>query len=226
MSTFTDEYKKFLILQYADKPKARQTVEAWASEWESIYSFARSFVVEFDLDTAWGDRLDKIGKIVGQSRIIERGYAKRYFGFADTLNALTFGEGAFFSILRDSGYEATDLSDEQYRFFIRAKIAKNIVSATLSSKTGRTGLQDTVDFLFRSKAFVVDNKNMTMTVYIDESFDLNELNIIINENLLPTPQGVGLRAVRIYTDTGTFGFSNNPNSKTFGAGKFARLVNI
>lgn len=225
MSEFTEEYKKLLILQYVDKTKARQTVETWASEWQGIYDFARSFEVEFDLDNAWGDRLDKIGKIVGRSRIVERGYAKKYFGFEGTANAKTFGEGAFFSILRDSGYEATELSDEQYRFFIRAKIAKNIVSAHISSQTGRTGLQDTVDFLFKSKAFVVDNKNMTMTVYIDESFDTDDLRIITDEDLLPTPQGVGCE-VRTYSEAGTFGFSNNPNAKGFGLGKFARLVNI
>lgn len=225
MSDFTEAYIKHLILQYVDKPKARATIETYASEWESIYNFSRSFEVEFDLDTAWGDRLDKIGNIVGQSRIIERGYAKRYFGFSGTTFAKTFSEGAFFRILRDSAYEQTELSDEQYRFFIRAKIAKNIVGATISSKTGRTGLQETINFLFKSKAFVVDNKNMTMTVYIDESVDNDDLTIIVNENLIPAPQGVGIR-LRSYSAANTFGFSNNPNAKGFGDGKFARLVTI
>jgi len=226
MSEFTETYKSLIILQYADKPKARQTIETWASEWEGIYEFARSFEVEFDLDTAWGDRLDKIGKIVGQGRIIERGYAKKYFGFEGMLNAKTFGEGPFFRILRDSGFEKTVLSDEQYRFFIRAKIAKNIASARLSSASGDHGLQETIDFLFKSSAFVVDNKDMTLTIYIDESYDLDQLRIIRDENLLPSPQGVGYKTFIQYTESGTFGFANNPNAKGFGMGKFARLVTL
>jgi len=224
MSDFTEIYKSLLILQYADKPKARQTIETWAAEWEGIYDFARSFETEFDLDTAWGDRLDKIGKIVGQDRIVERGYAKTYFGFEGIPGAKTFGAGPFFSILRDSGFAKTVLDDTQFRFFIRAKIAKNIASARLSSAGGDNGLQDTIDFLFKSQAFVVDNKDMTLTIYIDEAYDLDQLRIIRDEDLLPSPQGVGYKTVIQYTDAGTFGFSNNPNAKGFGLGKFARLV--
>jgi len=225
MSDFTEYYKSLLILQYADKPKARGDIEARAREWDGIYDFARSFETEFDLDKAWGDRLDKIGKIVGRSRIVERGYLKTYFGFAETPNLLGFGLAPFYK-LTDPTYQKTELSDEQYRFFIRAKIAKNVASARLSSETGAQGLQETIDFLFSSQAFAIDNKDMTMSIYIDGFFDADRIKMIIDEDLIPTPQGVGIKNFIQISAAGTFGFSNNPNSKGFGQGPFARIIII
>jgi hypothetical protein len=225
MSDFTEIYKSLLILQYADKPKARADIETRAVEWEGIYNFARSFETEFDIDTAWGDRLDKIGKIVGQTRIIERGYLKTYFGFLGNPNARGFGVAPFFK-LTDPVYEKTVLSDEQYRFFIRARISKNVASARLSSESGSQGLQETIDFLFSSEGFAVDNKDMTMTIYLDESYDPDRVAMVINEDLIPTPQGVDIKNYILTSAAGNFGFSNNPQSKGFGQGPFARLVII
>lgn len=220
---FIDQYKDLLIIQYSDKEKAIAEIELLSGTWSKVFDFFNSFFDEFDLDQAYGHRLDLIGKIVGVNRIVPEGVVKKYFGFSGIANALTFGEGSLFDLFRDSIYTETQLNDEQYRFFIRAKIAKNITSAYMVSDD-RVSLQDTIQVLFSNAAFVTDNKDMTLTIYVDETFRSEDLLLLNQLDLIPTPQGVGYKFVMSYAVDGTFGFSSNPNAKTFGDGKFAKLL--
>ena len=87
---FVDEYLKRLIVQYADKPKARVEIKAYLEEYSKIYNFMYAILNGFDLDKAWGHRLDLIGAWVGQSRTILNSVPKVYFGFADNPNAVGF----------------------------------------------------------------------------------------------------------------------------------------
>lgn len=223
MSAFIDYYKNLIILQYAQLPKATAEIDLVTSEFERIYNFVKSFETEFDLDYASGHRLDLIGKIVGIDRIVEEGYVKKYFGFADNPNAFTFGQAPLFDKFKDVGYSRTELDDNQFRFFIRAKITKNIVHAVMTSDEV-VSLQDAIQFLFDYKAYVLDNKDMTLTLYVDASFNFDDIRILQSEDLIPSPQGVGYKVIIKYHNDGTFGFSDNPNSKTFGQGKFAEKV--
>lgn len=222
MSAFTEYYEKLIILQYYNKPKAKAEIGLHSARYDTLFELIKSFSIEFDLETAWGDRLDKIGKIVGRSRILERGIPKIYFGFAENPNSKGFGEAPFYR-LRDAGYERTEMDDTQYRFFIKAQIIKNTARAVMSSEIG-ISLQDAVQFLFSSKAYIVDNKNMSMTLYVDKDFDFDLIRTLEEENLIPTPQGVGFRVFIKYDDGNTFGFAENPNAKGFGAGTFARIA--
>ena len=65
MSTFIQEYAKLIVKQYYSKPKARAEIEFKIGEFEKLYNIINTFPDEFDIDLAYGDRLDKIGKIVG-----------------------------------------------------------------------------------------------------------------------------------------------------------------
>ena len=128
-----------------------------------------------------------------------------------------------FDLFRDSIYTDTQLNDTQYRFFIRAKIAKNITSAYLSNDE-RVGIQETIQVLFDSKAIVVDNQDMTMDIFVDYSFSSDDLQLLEQLNLIPSPQGVGYRFIYSFAAGGTFGFSENPNAVGFGEGRFASLI--
>ena len=220
---FIEQYRELLILQYSDKEKAVAEIDLLSGTWSKVFTFFNAFFTEFDLDTASGDRLDKIGKIVGAPRVVQDGLAKKYFGFEGITNALTFGAGPFFSIINDSGFTSTELNDTQYRFFIRSKIAKNITSAFMTSDE-RQSLQETIQFLFKNRAFVTDNKDMTLTLYVDESFPVEDLTLLQALDLIPKPQGVGIKNIVSFAFDETFGFANNPNAKGFGLGKFARIT--
>jgi hypothetical protein len=225
---FVEQYLKRLIFQYSDKPKALAEITARLESISNTFDLFNSFEVEFDLDSAYGDRLDIIGKIIGINRIVQNAIPKGYFGWDDGIapNPKTFGEGAMFDLFYDAGYTSTQLNDEQMRMFIRAKIAKNTTAAYLSSDE-RVTLQQTIMFLFESKAYVIDNFDMSLTIYVDEEFDLDNVLLLDALDLIPKPQGVRYRNyVKTYNNVGTFGFSENPNSKTFGMGKFAELLPI
>ena len=220
---FIDQYKQLLIIQYYDKTNATEEVELLFGTWSKVYDFFSAFFQEFDLDQAYGHRLDIIGKIVGVSRIVPFSFPKKYFGFDGVPNALTFGEGKLFDLFRDSLYTDTQLNDTQYRFFIRAKIAKNVTSAFLANDE-RVGLQETIQFLFNSGAVVVDNQDMTLDIFIDYSFSSDDLLLLKQLDLIPSPQGVGYRFLYSFSSAGTFGFAENPNAVGFGAGRFASLI--
>lgn len=218
-----EEYKKLTIQQYYNKPRASAEIGLIAGEIEKVFDILNDFVNQFDLDKATGDRLDLIGKIVGISRIVEDGIPKEYFSFEGNPLGRGFGLGSFFRITTDSGFSPTQLDDNQYQFYIKAKIAKNISSAVMVSDD-KNSVQDAVSFLFNKNAFVVDNQNMTLTVYVDSIFNENEVKFLRGLNLLPKPQGVGYKFIISFDSNATFGFSNNANAKSFGQGRFARLI--
>lgn len=220
---FIDQYRELLIIQYSDKPKAVAEIDLLTGTWSKVFDFFNAFFTEFDLDQAFGDRLDKIGKIVGVSRIVPEGIVKRYFGFSGVANALPFGEAPMFDFLNDSLYSSTELNDNQFRFFIRAKITKNITSAYMANDE-RQSLQESIQFLFKNQAFIVDNKDMTLTVFVSQAFPEEDLLLLQALDLIPSPQGVGIKFVVSIGIDGTFGFSENPNAKTFGEGGFASLI--
>jgi len=189
MSDFTDIYKEYLILQYYDKPNATAEMESYISEFENVFNFLNSFLSEFDIDQASGDRLDKIGKIVGLMRVVEGGVPKKFFGFDGNAQSLAYGQGRW----RKSGDTLADsstMNDGQYRFAIKAKIAKNTVSAKVITDDGREGMQSIISRLFEKRAYVVDNLDMTMTLNIDDDYPSDDVDLLVNAGLLPNPQGV------------------------------------
>ena len=226
---WVDAYVKLLILQYSQEPKAEGDIRAKLTHFSKIFDIVNRWFDEFDLDQATGDRLDKIGDVVQMPRVIPAVVPKQYFGFSDNVLSTGFGDRFIpataplfpFKERGEPDVSDTTLNDADFRNFIRAKIAKNTASATISDADGRIGLQNAVQLF---DAVVVDNYDMTITYYIDSSVDQTRLNIISSLGLLPSPMAVGSSIIINYSKTGTFGFSDNPNSVGFGLGTFASKV--
>lgn len=219
MSDYIDGNVSNLIIQYADKPKAVSTITAITEEFEEIYDTANLFADAFDVDSAVGKQLDIIGKIVGISRVVKFAVPKTYFGFSD--NILSYPMGNKFNTLVsypfknkfEFPYTDGTLNDYNYRLFIKAKIIKNYTtSANISSDN--LAIQNAFDFVFSGKAYVVDNKDMSLDIYIDYGFDLNLLLYIQRAELLPRPQGVRYNTYINYLEGKTFGW--NANNLGFG----------
>lgn len=239
MSEYTDSYRDLLIKQYWDKPNARAEVALIAGQFESVKNILAQFVDEFDIDKATGARLDIIGKIVGINRVIPLLIPKIYFGFDENTNARGFGDK--FVLLADTApfsdkFEPTrtdlELSDVDYRFFIKAKIAKNTGSAYIVSDV-KSSIQNVVSALFGGEAYVIDRKNMKLALYVAHAYDATRLTAIVALGLLPKPMGVGYEIVQS-TIGETFGFSDNADAVGFSdkfdpsqlGGKFANKVII
>ena len=202
-----------LIIQYGQKSNAVATVTAYSEEFELIYDNANILQMAYDLDFAVGKQLDIIGKIVGISRNVPFSIPKNYFGFSGHLNAYPFGS-KFNSVVAypfrgkfEIPYSDGQLNDNDYRFFIKAKIIKNYVTSK-NIDSNNFSIQNAVDYLFNSKAYISDNHDMTMTLNIDSGFDISKLTSLENLNLLPRPQGVRYNTFVSYQDSFTFGFNS------------------
>ncbi len=233
-------YKNLLIKQYFYKPNARAEIDILDKSFTELYNLFLSFDKEYDLDFARGQQLDKLGKIVGISRIVPKSLPKIYFGFAENTNALGFSDkfnptikSAPFFDKESELFTAIELNDNDFRFFIKAKVALNYCSAVMASDE-RISMQEVIQKAFNGQAYIVDNKDMTLTLFISPLFDLNKLELVKVLNLLPKPQAVRYDII-IQADSGlTFGFSDNPNSKGFadrfdaslGGGLFANRITL
>ena len=223
--SFESEYVNLLIKQYWEKPKAYAEIEMKASSWRRTFEWLDSFTDEFDLDTATGARLDIIGRIVGIRRTVPFVVPKIAFGFDENVSARGFDDK--FSPLADRApfqdkferaYTSLQLDDTAYRFFIRARIAKNVGGPYLADDQG-LAIQEVVGTLFDGLAYVLDKKDMTLTLYVSPQYNLDNLRAIMRLGLLPKPQGVRC-AVIVQAGPGeTFGFADNVNSLPF-ADKF------
>jgi len=212
------EYLNLLIIQYRNKPNAEAHIKEIIRPFGDICNLYKSFDESFNIDTAIGI----LGAIVGISRTVENIIPKEYFSFSNTQNGKTFGEGSFFNFNQNQ-YTSTELDDFMYRFFIKAKIIRNFTDGNLS---GVSGIQLAIDYLFSGDAFITDNLDMSMDIWISNTLDTDKIKYAKELDLLPTPQGVRLKGLYTYDTNGTFGFSLNPNSKTFGIGKFAHVEGL
>lgn len=239
MSTFTNEYLFYLIKQYYEKPKAKAEMQMLIESWETINDFIAEFGTNFDIDNATGDVLDLIGRIVGLPRQVNDVVPLTFFGFSNNPNAKGFWsvtntnrDSATFYRVNQDVFTPYQLQDPEYRKFLKIKIAKNTCSPYLVSDD-RTSLQQVVFDAFDGRAYVVDNKDQTLTLYVSPTVDSAELRLILNLDILPRPITFGYRIIIQAEPSQTFGFSNNVNSKGFGSisdpsrvgGYFARIYN-
>lgn len=234
---FADDYKQLLIKQYFEKPKALAEIGLQASTWQKTFEFLQSFQAEFDLDQATGDRLDKIGKLVGISRIVPFVLEKIRFGFDEDDTAEGFADAfdssvpsaVFFDVF-ESVFTSQTLDDEDYRFFIKARIASNIASAYMVSDE-RVSIQDAIMAAFDGEAFAVDNQDMTLFLYVSTAIPADRIRIVRSFDLLPKPQGVRWRMIQLQQDTDSFGFDDDEFALGFGdafnpaiGGTFAEFI--
>lgn len=157
---FIEQYTRLLIKQYWEKPLARAEIELLSGTWSEIFSLFASWDDAFDLDSATGDRLDKIGSLVDLRR---------------TAYGLPF-------------------SDEDYRFFLRLKIANNVVYGTMIDEE-RLSIQDVVQFAFSGNAYVKDNYDMSLSIFIGFGFPEETIQQIVSLGLLPKPAAVRYKDV-------------------------------
>lgn len=216
-----EEYENLLIVQYSDKPKASATISSIVKRFKNNFDLLEQMEDAFDLDNAVGKQLDIIGKIVGISRNVEGVIPKIFFGFDGNVNARGFDSAAFYT-LDQQQYTDTQLSDSDYRFFIRMKIAKNHAKATMSDDNG-SNLNNIVLSMFDGYAYMVDNKDMSVTIYVENSPKSYLLPYAISLDLIPLPQAVEVKYISLIARK-SFGFSNNQNSFGFSSGSFSRIL--
>lgn len=156
----TDEYLALITQEHATKPKFVATVSASVAPFSKLQEVMRKFVSDFDVDTAVGVQLDQIGLWVGVSRTIGVPIAGYYFTWDDT--AADGWESGVWKGIGDPDAGFTQLPDDIYRAFIKAKIQANHWRGDIAGAYDIINAALTTDNVVK----IVDNHDMTMTVQV------------------------------------------------------------
>ncbi|MBE0469605.1 MAG: DUF2612 domain-containing protein [Methyloprofundus sp.] len=221
MSKLIEYYKNLLIKQYWQKPKASKEIGIIAGGYSDAYTILKNIAEGFDVDTAVGNQLDIVGSVVGLSREVPEALLKIQFGFSNNPNSVGFAskfdstrQSATFSSKFAKQYTTLQLNDFDYRFFIQAKIASNNAAAVMLSDD-RVSIQSIINTVFSGRAYVVDNYDMTLTLYVNSTLSTSRIKLAKQLNLLPKPQAVRYSKIIRAELKKTFGFSSNPDSLGF-----------
>jgi len=122
---------------YQGQPNLASFISALLAQYVDIESNLCAFLDNFDCDTAVGDQLDIIGRLVGLPRTVCNVFRAPPFGFINTSgepccndDVLGWCEGEW---VKD-GLQFTDYTfndDDEYRTFIKAKIISNAFDGSL-----------------------------------------------------------------------------------------------
>lgn len=196
-----------IYAQYADKPKFVEWMNITRKIGLELKEGAEQVRKCFDLETAKGDALEVIGRIVVVDRIKQEQLMNSgVFADPDGTNfndrVKTFAEWSTFT--------NADLSDEMLRIAIKAKIIKNTANPTADE------LLSALSSLFPSANVfrLFNHHDMSFSIeYAGKLTDLEQWLIDLHD-FLPTPQGVELRGfIRSF---GIIEFLSNDENSTFG----------
>lgn len=215
-------YDRLLLWQYQGKPRARATARLLDSQFATTWEGLAQLPSALDIDEARGRNLDLVGKHVGQGRIL-RGLAPRsLFGFEGVAGARGFslsdlGGGKWYR-LGDPLRESVVLDDDDYRFLIKCRIARNYQLGTIPD------ISAALSFIFGEDAAAYDQYDMSFTVLIrsDGITDFKRY-AITTLDILPRPAGVGIQYY-VAAPTQAFGFRGAFGARAFNQGKFARFL--
>ncbi|MHA6160961.1 DUF2612 domain-containing protein [Pseudomonas sichuanensis] len=170
--------------QYRDKPKAVAWYEIARKMGGSLVDAAQAVRKSYEIDTAVGQQLDVIGRIVVAPRSFVGNVPLNPAMCADPDGA-EFGDGSqmcsALTIAQDS-----QLSDELYRLVIKAKIVKNNGDATIEN------ILDGMNFLLPNAKIlrVTDGEDMSFSIEFYGQITNLERYALLSAGLVPKPQGV------------------------------------
>ncbi|MWN31025.1 MULTISPECIES: DUF2612 domain-containing protein [unclassified Gilliamella] len=211
--------ENFIIWQYRTKPKALGTIRAIYAETDNTFKNVVQVADILNIDDATGYALDLVGKHVGVSRVLPKAIAKEYFGWLKDSRALPFSIGEFYRH-GDALHASVVLNDNDYRFFIKARITKNYQTGEISN------IVKSIKFMIGEHGNIIDAQDMTMNVLVNND-KLNSLTLyaISKMDILVRPIGVMYRYL-VLVNNEPFGFEHDKHSCGFNSGKFVRLQEI
>jgi hypothetical protein len=173
-----------LYAQYRNKTKLQQWSDIPRAFADEVISASESVRDSYDIDENSGEQLDVIGRIVGQDRnYIETLIFDVYECNADGDNECG-DEGVQLS--PTSAGSDSELSDDYYRLLLKSKIAKNNSDGSIDSiLTAVNIISPDIDI-----QRLVDGEDMTFSIEFYGLADAVTRDLLINGDLVPTPQGV------------------------------------
>lgn len=179
-----------VISQYGNSDRLNTFAGAVASV-DPTENFDAFYDYIWNIETAQGEGLDILGRIVGVQRILHVQTTGTFLGFQEQgITVGTFGESPFYDgSTLTSNYA---LSDNSFRQLIYAKALSNISDGSISS------INEVLRKLFpgRGNAYCTDGEDMTMTYTFAFTLTEVEAAIIVQTGVLPKPAGVTATVVQ------------------------------
>ncbi len=169
-----------------------------------------------DIDLMTGVNLDVIGLIVGASRTVPSSLPVKFFGFETQPGSDIFGDdgnafiGSRFRDDSESAFSTSVLFDPEFRFLIKAAIARNYCKGT-----GNDVLNALSIILDTDHVYVEDLGSMSFGVGIGRILSFQEEQLIKSLDILPRPAGVQIVWKAVFNGAQFFGFDNQVGAQGF-----------
>lgn len=199
-------YADLLILQYRNKPKARETIKIGADIYlgDGVIFQLQDIL---DIDTAEGPQLDIIGKILDCPRVVQGIYNDMiFFQFYDGPDSVGFStvgnpQGGNFRTIQNYNQSEYSLPDDDYRFLLKFKSAVNVMRGS------ERGIDDALWNVFQGDVLLKNNHNLTITYIVSAERTLAAL-AAKQLGYYRAPEGVGANYVlRVPSPSQIFGFN-------------------
>ena len=220
-----------LATEYRDSVRLIGYIRSLLYDANNLEQVFKDIVDNRWIETASGVNLDILGSIVGQSREFIDAEIFDYFGFFDNPIAQSFGTvddpgiGGRFRIIGEPTQGLRQLSDDEYRLFIKARIIKNTTSSTPEEIISLLG------FLFDTDLILFIDGNTSYDISIGKRLSLNEKSIISQTDIVPKTAGVSASYITEFDSNDFFSFKTIPGSLGFGSvnnselgGQFGQLI--
>ena len=164
-SSYDINYVDYITSEHNDKPLYTSIIASLTQPLVDIQATLNSMVNKFDIDSAVGDQLDKVGEWIGVTRRLSIPLTGVYFAFNTAGVGLDQGtwHGPF-----DPLTHLDVLPDDSYRTLLRAKIANNRWDGTI------TGAYEFMQQVFPNNTFFIqDNQDMSMLIGVSGANPLN-----------------------------------------------------
>lgn len=211
ITDFIEVARSRITQQFFDKPLIDRTLQLLLFAQFELQNVLKDLMQLRSIDTATGEQLNVIGRIVGQDRVLLSSDLYEFFGFQGALKAGSYGTledetvgSIWWSLGTPLGGNIV-LTDEVYRLFIRAKILKNTTNTTSEE------FIQSLNLLFGDSA--------VLAIEEDEAEPSGNVLVLFNREL--TDFELGLLN---YTDNSS-GYSSGLIPKTVGVNiKYGRYV--
>lgn len=189
-----------------------------------VQAVFKSLMQNRSIDTAVGAQLDILGNIVGQPREFISTDMFDFFAFEGYPAAGPYGdlfgssEGGTYYSLGDPLSGNTILNDEQYRLFIKAKIAKNVSRSTPDE------ILEFISFVFDVQVNNLVTEGVgEFTILVGRELSRFERELLsyrtdrdgYESYFVPKPAGVRIRFGQFPSEN-YFGFQGAPGAKGYG----------
>ena len=187
MSAALTDYTSLITSEHQSAPKFMAMVSLFAQWAVDRRNMLASIPTLYDIDSAVGQQLDRVGEWVGISRNLSLPLTGVYFSLDTT--GLGFDQGTWLGPF-DPTTGLVSLPDDQYRILLYATIAANNWDGTVP---GAYAAWNTVFQPLGYSILISDNQDMTMSVVlVGPSPDAVTLALFTGGYLNLRPAGVGI----------------------------------